>query len=350
MKILIVDGSREQRLHLVQVLGAVTNIVIQGAVSDMRSALHAVVEASPDVIVTGAALPDGDGAELIASVRKLARSPSFVVVAGEPSDELRARYLAAGVDRYLEAPQDARALQVAVSTLRRRATGSIPPEETQRLLGRMTSGVVHDLNNYLHVLDVTFTLLRRHPEDPQLWKQIQSAILAMGRLNATLLAYARGSALAPALVDLAALARDTVAVLGRVIPADIVVRFDIDDQLPPVQGVRSELEQLVLNLVMNATDAMPKGGELVISLKRSAGAVVVLEITDTGAGVAVLPTNGRSQSTKRDGVGLGLGIAQAVVDRHRGALNVSPLERGGTKAIVMFPTTRSLTKLELRDE
>src|SRR5262249_11757705 len=118
----------------------------------------------------------------------------------------------------------------------------------------------------------------------------------------------------------------------------------------PVQGVRSELEQLVLNLVMNACDAMPKGGELTISLKRSAGAVVVLEIIDTGAGIAAAQEMaGRVQSTKRDGAGLGLSIAKAVGERHRGALSVSPVA-GGTRAIVMFPTTRNLTKLELRDE
>ena len=80
MRILIVDGSRDQRRHLVQALGAVTNVVIQGAVADMRSALEAVVEVSPDVIVTGAALPDGDGTQLIESVRRTiwTRPPTLV--------------------------------------------------------------------------------------------------------------------------------------------------------------------------------------------------------------------------------------------------------------------------------
>lgn len=327
------DGSKEQRRHLVHVLGAVTNVIIQGAVADMRSALHAVVETSPDVIVTGAALPDGDGAELIENVRRLAHTPSFVVVAGTASEDLRERYLAVGVDRYVERSEDPRALQLAVTTLRRRPAGSIPPTDTQRLLGRMTAGVVHDLNNYIHVMDVTLALLRRHPKDQTLWKQTQTVLHTMARLNSTLLAYARG-ALAPAPVDLGAVARETVGMLARVVPPEVSVHFEIADDVPMLHGVRSELEQLVLNLVINGCDAMPKGGDLTVGVRKSAGAVVVLEISDSGTGITI-PING--SSTKRPGAGLGLGIAQAVVDRHRGAMNISPADGGGTKVVVMLP-------------
>jgi len=339
MKVLIVDGSREQRLHMVQVLGGVTNVIIQGAVADMRSALTAVVEASPDVIVTGTSLPDGDGTQLIQGVRRLARTPSFVVVAESESDELRERFLSVGVDRYVENLKDERALQVAITTLHSRPAASIPPDDTHRLLGRMTFGVVHDLNNYLHVMEVTLTLLRRHPEDQALWRQTQAALQTMTRLNGTLLAYARGSTLATALVDLGEVARDTVGVLGRVMPPQITVHFEIADRLPPIQGVRSELEQLVLNLVINACDAMPEGGDLSIEVRRTAGSVVVLEVSDTGAGFVPEKINGTS--TKHPGAGLGLGIVQAVVDRHGGAVNIAPLDGGGTKVIAMFPTARS---------
>jgi len=189
------------------------------------------------------------------------------------------------------------------------------------------------------VLDVTLTLLRKHPSDQQLWKQMQTALHTMARLNTTLLSYARGSVLAPALVDLGALARDTVGVLARVVPPEIAIHFDIAEDPPPIRGVRSELEQLVLNLVINACEAMPKGGDLTIAVRKSARAVLVLEVTDTGTGIATPGINGKS--TKRHGAGLGLGIVQAVVDKHRGAVNIAPVEGGGTKVTVMLPTTRS---------
>ncbi len=337
MKILIVDGSRDQRLHLVQVLGAVSNVVILGAVADMRSALHAVVEASPDVIVMGDVLPDGDGAELIASVRRLERSPSFVVIGG--ASMVRDRYVAIGVDRLVDTSADPYALQVAVTTLRRRPTGSIPPEETQRLLGRMTSGIVHDINNYLHVVDVTLALLRRHPDDAQLWTQAQSAVESMTRMSSTLLAYARGGTSEPALVDLGTIARSVIAVLGRVLPPDIAIRFAIADGVPPVHGVRSELEQLVLNLVINACDAMPDGGELVLAVRATPDAAVVLELTDTGTGRAAPSFAGFTRSTKREGAGLGLGIVESVVEHHRGTLAITQAGAGTRVMVTLPPTT-----------
>jgi signal transduction histidine kinase len=185
------------------------------------------------------------------------------------------------------------------------------------------------------------SLLRRHPEDAQLWTQSQAAIHAMSRLNATLLAYARNGTHAPVLVDLGEIVRHTLKVLGRIVPPEINVELEIAEQLPPIQGVRAELEQLVLNLVINACDAMPKGGDLNIALRRSPGSVLVLEISDTGDGIVPPMRNGRTHSTKRPGAGLGLGIVQAVVDRHRGAITIAPREDGGTRAVVMFPTTRS---------
>lgn len=338
MRILIVDGSKEQRLNLVEALGALTNVVVQGAVGSVRSALTAVAEAQPDVIVTGSALPDGDGAQLIEQVRRLATTPSFVVVAGSPSEEERERYLAVGVDRYVEPPADARALQIAVTTLRRRPP-ALPAAEVQRLLGRMTAGVVHDLNNYLHVLDVSLRILRRQPDDQQLWSQSLAAMGAMERLNAMLLSYARGTPVAPTLIDLGQLARETISTLGRIVPPTVAVSFDIQENLPPVQGVRAELEQLLLNLVVNAADAMAEaGGALTITIRRSAASVIVLDVSDTGAGIG---TNGIDRrSTKHPGNGMGLGIVQAVVERHKGALSITSRETGGTKVVVMLPTAR----------
>ena len=342
MKILIVDGSKEQRSHLVQVLGAVTNVIIQGAVADMRSALYAVVEAVPDVIVTGVNLLDGEGSQLIERVRRLARQPSFVVI-GAQSEVDRERYLAAGADRYVENPRDSRELQAAIATLRRRPHGSVPPAETLRLLGRITSGVVHDLNNYLHVMEVTQLLLRKHPNDPTLWEQFASALGAMTRLNAMLLGYARGAAVEPALVDVGEVARDMLSVLGRVVPMNVDVKLEIAEPLRPIRGVRPELEQMLLNLIINACDAMtPNGGELLIAVRRSVGGVIVLEVNDTGVG---MPRQSLADgvSTKRAGAGLGLSIVHAVVERHAAALRIAPRDGGGTQVVIMFPTAGSGT-------
>src|SRR6476469_1315153 len=102
MKVLIVDGSRETRHGLVSALGEITNVVIQGAVSHVRSALRAIADASPDVVVTGTTLTDGDGTHLIESMRKLTTTPSIVVVSATTCGDERKRYLAAGADRFVD--------------------------------------------------------------------------------------------------------------------------------------------------------------------------------------------------------------------------------------------------------
>src|ERR1044071_1545699 len=133
MKVLIVDGSKQKRSFLVEALGELTNVVVQGAVSHVRTAIRAVADANPDVIVTGVVLPDGEGTHLIERVRRMTAPPSIVVVADPGSDEQRMRYLAAGADRYVDS-DDMSELQAAVATLRSRE--GVSPFESQRLLGR----------------------------------------------------------------------------------------------------------------------------------------------------------------------------------------------------------------------
>jgi len=330
MRILIVDGSKQRRLDLVESLGELTNVVIQGAVSDVRSALRAIVDASPDVVVTGALLPDGDGTHLIERVHRLQRAPQVVVVTG--SDEQRDRYLAAGADHCVDNEDELR-MTVAVIARTRRAHGSIPPLHTLELLGRMTAGVVHDFNNYIGVLGVMLSLIKRKPAEPDLWFQAEAALDAIERLNSTLLAYARGGAPARTETDLSAVVRDTIGLFKKILPANVRVEMELDE-VRPVSAVKTDLEQLVLNLVINACDAMPLGGELRVTV-HTVPYGVLLQVADSGWGDASKP------EPKHAGSGLGLGIVQAVVERHRGAVRVIALPEGGTKVAVMLPRAQS---------
>lgn len=340
MKVLIVDGSKQARLDLVEALGELTNVVIQGAVPDVQSALRAVADAKPDVVVTGVVLPDGEGTQLIQRVRELAVAPSIVVIADSGSEEQRERYLAAGADRYVAS--DIGEVKAAVATLRTpRPRGSIPPEDSHRLLGRLTAGVVHDFNNYLAVLESSLELMLRRPEDaPELWPQVRTVIETMARLNASLLSYARGGGPTPEPLDLAAVVRDAMVIVRRMIPIDVQVTVELADGLRPVMGVRPQLEQVVLNLVINACDAMRGGGQLHVAVRGATPSTVLLEVADTGVGGLTLPPSGLP-STKRVGAGLGLAIVQQVVDHHRGGLRVAPRATGGTLVAVMLPTIGS---------
>ncbi len=328
MRVLIVDGSKQRRQVLVETLGELTNVVIQGAVGDVRTALLAVADASPDIVVTGTLLPDGDGTHLIERIRQLRSAPPTVVVTSVTTHAQRDRYLAAGADRCVENEDELKST-VASLARTRRAAGSIPPAFTLELLGRMTAAVVHDLNNYVGVLEVMLALLRRHPHDEALWGQAHAALAAVRRLDDTLLDYARGGTPEPTRVELGALVRDMVALAGRVIPSTVQVVVELDPEGAMLRAVRSELEQLVLNLVVNACDAMPAGGELRISVGR-ATAAVLLEVADTGIGM-------QAGTSKHPGSGLGLGIVQAVVDRYRGAIRIVSRPEGGTLVAILLP-------------
>src|SRR5688572_30703356 len=153
-------------------------------------------------------------------------------------------------------------------------------DDSFRLLGRMTAGVAHDLNNYLTVLRVSIDLLEHRGSDRLLWDRAREAIESAIELNRNLLEYARGSAPEPAPLDLAALVRRVLGLVGRLITPEIVVVVDESSDLPRVRGVAPELEQLVLNLVLNACDAMPKGGELRVRLRAPGPSAVVIDVMD----------------------------------------------------------------------
>jgi signal transduction histidine kinase len=214
----------------------------------------------------------------------------------------------------------------------------IDPDDPFRLLGRLAAGVAHDLSNYLTVLEVSLELLRRREHDPVMLSHAHDAVGSATRLVRSLLEYARGGTPEPAPIDLGPLVRRTLAVIGRLIPPTVDVVFDAPRDLPAVRGIACQLEQLVLNLVLNACEAMPTGGELRITLRAGGRNRVWLEIADTGSGLAVAAAAAgpRGPSTRRGrrGAGLGLGIVRSVAERHGACLRIIPGIGGGTRISV----------------
>lgn len=215
-------------------------------------------------------------------------------------------------------------------------------EDTFRLLGRMTAGVAHDLNNYLTALQVSLDLLEQRGADPLHWRWAQEAMESAIHLSRNLLEYARGAAPEPQPIELGALVRRMLDLVGRLIAPEVLVVLDEEspETMPAVHGVAPELEQLVLNLVLNACDAMPGGGELRIRLRPDGATAVALDVLDTGAGLRHELTRGAvtpSSKPGRHGRGLGLGIVRAVVERHGATLTITARDGGGTAVTVAFP-------------
>lgn len=218
------------------------------------------------------------------------------------------------------------------------------PDDELRLLGRLAAGVAHDLNNYLCVTNLLIALLETEPASPELLARTRASIDQARRLALSLVGYVRGQALVFEPVDLGAVVNRTLALVARAIAPEITVRTDIAAELPPVRGVVAELEQLILNLVLNAADAMPGGGELTVRVQQAGTATLYLELSDTGTGMAaeaLATLDGRTPSTKSGRrVGLGLGIVRRVIEHHGGSIRFARRPDGpGTIVRALLPAS-----------
>ena len=200
-------------------------------------------------------------------------------------------------------------------------------------LGRLTGGVAHDFNNLLTAILGTARALERHlgsRADERTKRLLAATVTAVdrgARLNASLLAFARRQPLTLTNVDANALMRDFMPLLRRALDESVTVELSLDQKLPACRADAAQLEAALLNLAINARDAMPRGGKLRVLTRRAwlqeqalagnteaqPGPYVAIEVRDTGTG---MPPEVRERAfepfftTKGPGQGTGLGLSQ----------------------------------------
>ena len=124
-------------------------------------------------------------------------------------------------------------------------------------------------------------------------------------------------------------------------PPGVIIARDVEARLPAVLADRDQILQVLLNLVRNALDAMPKGGTVVVRAHR-AGAAVAFSVSDSGPGIRPEDRPRIFEpyfTTKEGGTGLGLAIAQRIAEEHGGALELSPPAAGGATFTLTLPVT-----------
>jgi signal transduction histidine kinase/CheY-like chemotaxis protein len=234
--------------------------------------------------------------------------------------------------------------------------------QSQKLesLGRLAGGIAHDFNNLLTAIIANTELLAmRHTGDKHLHDRLQ-IILETGeraaRIACQLLAFSRRQVLDPVRMDINQTLREIRKMIPSLIGEDIRCRFELDPAIAAVKADPSQLEQVILNLVVNARDAMPRGGGLTVTTAMvdldetyahshpgtTAGAHVLLSIADTGSGIPP-EVQGRifepffTTKPLGQGTGLGLSVVDGIVHSHAGAVLVQSEPGRGSAFLVYLP-------------
>jgi PAS domain S-box-containing protein len=218
--------------------------------------------------------------------------------------------------------------------------------QSQRVeaVGRLTAGVAHDFNNVLQVLLGGLELSLEEAQDrPDLRANLELAFQAGqrgARLTSHLLSFSRQQVLHPTPLPLLRLLRELARTLERTLGRDIVVRLTVAPGLPLVSADASHLDSALLNLALNARDAMPHGGELRIDASEKERQVVIA-VSDTGEGMGPEVLGHACEpffSTKgAAGSGLGLSMAQGFASQSGGELRIESKVGEGTRVEIWLP-------------
>jgi signal transduction histidine kinase len=364
LRVLLIEDSESDAGLIVRQLEKAGYAVTANRVQAAEALRTALANFAFDLIIADYQMPQFDAPSALAIVRERGHDIPFVVVSGIIGEERAVDLMKSGAHDYVMksnlvrlGPAVGREIRDAEARreLRRTEAERHRIEEQFRRaqkmesLGRLAGGVAHDFNNLLMVITgyAQLGLNELTPEDSlyDAFAQIDDAARRAGDLARRLLALSRPQPIQPRDIVLNDLVRSFEKILERALSERIQLDVSLDPLAGAIHADAGQIEQLLMNLAVNARDAMPEGGRLRIETKSiPAAGQIQLSVSDTGVGMSSEVMAHIFEpffTTKAEGKGTGLGLATVygIVKTANGSIEVVSQPGRGTAFTVMFPAT-----------
>jgi signal transduction histidine kinase len=372
VRILVVDDDPQALALIEMALASAPFERVIDVASSVSSGMARVAEEAHDIYLIDQQLPDGTGIDLIAAAKARTIKKPFILLTGYGSGDIDDAASRAGAVDYVEKHMVATHLERSIRYALRnwQAARMLYDREEQlrqaqkmEAIGRLAGGVAHDFNNLLTAIigyaDLVTERLDSSEQTARDVAEIRKAADRASGLTRQLLAFSRKQFLNPTVLDLNETVSELLQMLPRVIGDHIRTTASLGEDLARVRADASQMEQVFVNLVLNARDAMPMGGRLTIRTanvdideeKRTAEALSVapgryamLSIADSGTGMDPATRDRAFEpffTTKPKGKGTGLGLATVygIVEQSGGAIYLDTAPGRGTTVRIYLPST-----------
>jgi len=309
---------------------------------------------APDIVLSDLSMPGFSGYQALQILREVHPRVPFIFVSGTMGEETAVEALHKGANDYIIKHQPARLPSAAARAIRearsdverQRVEDELMRAQRLESLALLAAGLSHDLRNILQPLLIVPDLIRDRSEDPKIIR-LADVIAECGRrgheMVESMLSFVRGSRQPSERIVLQRLFQAVGMLLKSSLPRNVELHLEVADDRMAIEANYTELQQVLLNLALNAIQAMPEGGRLTLVAERGdgdAGGQVRIRVSDEGLGMDQATLDRLFSpffTTKANGTGLGLVSCHRIIDSIGGQIKVNSALGEGTCFDLLLP-------------